>query len=281
MTDKNKAILGAAINYTIAVITAMFIFLFCACCAVFFATSKDYITFTARSTDYVETAAEELKDGLVSLAIPSGLPENYFDDKVDTAALEKLNKECIDNAYDSGKFSVDTADLKEKLIKEFNAYAASGALASDVDVTDESLSYLADLCVEKYEKTAANSVFKYLAFYASKLNRYIPFAVLGTFLLSALGIIFVINLNKKAADKRFLYFSLCGGGLMASAVPVIILIGGFVGKISIASRSMHLFISAYVNNILLFLSILGFLIIGISVFILLFKKKDKKTLDLK
>lgn len=276
MTDKNKEIFRTVINYIVSVITAIFIFIFCACFALGIATSKGYINFTVKNTKYIELSAEELKEGLISLAIPSGLPENYFDDKVDVAALEKINKECIDNAYNSGKFSVETADLKEKLIKEFKDYAASGALASDVDVTDESLSYLADLCAEKYKKTAANTVFKYLSFYASKLNNYIPFAVLGTLLLSALGLIFVIKLNKSTADKQFLYFSLCGGGLMAVLVPAVILIGGFVDKISIASRSMHLFVSAYVNNILLCLCILGLVLIGISAFILLFKKKDTK-----
>ncbi len=281
MTDKNKEIFRAIINYTVSVITAMFIFLFFACAALSLATNKGYINFTVKSAKYNELSAEELNDGLISLAIPSGLPENYFDDKVDTAALEKLNKECIDNAYDFGKFSVDTADLKEKLIKQFKDYAASGALASDVDVTNESLSYLADLCVEKYEKAAANSVFKYLAFYAAKLNKYVLLATLAMLLISALGLIFVVKLNKNNGNRRFLYFSLCGGGLMAGLIPAIILIGGFVRKISIASRSMHLFVSGFVNNILLLLFIAGFILIGISVFVLLFKKKDKKTLDLK
>lgn len=280
MTDKNKEILRAVINYTTAVITAMFIFLFCVCSDLSLATSKAYIKFTVKSTRYNELSAEELKDGLISLAIPSGLPENYFNDKVDVTALENLNKECIDNAYDAGKFSIETADLKEKFIKEFKDYAASGALASDVDVTDDSLSYLADLCVEKYERTAANSVFKYLAFYSSKLNKYLLLGTLGTLFVSILGLIFVIRLNKNTGNRNFLYFSLCGGGLMAGLIPAIILIGGFVRKISIASRSMHLFISNFVNNILLLLFIAGLLIIGVSVFVLLFKKKDKKTLDL-
>ncbi len=281
MTDKKKEILRTVINYTVAVITAMFIFLFCVCAALSVATSKGYINFTVKFTKYNQLSAEELKEGLISLAIPSGLPENYFDDKVDTATLEKLNKECIDNAYNSGKFSVETADLKEKLIKWFKDYAASGALASDIDVTDESLSYLADLCAEKYEKTAANSVFMYLAFYASKLNGFLLFGTLGTFLLSALGVFFTVKLNKSNGNRRFLYFSLCGGGLMAGLIPAIMLIGEFIQKVSISSRSMHLFVSAYVNNILLFLLILGLMLFGISVFILLFKKKDKKTLDLK
>ncbi len=281
MTDKNIKNIRAIINHTVAVITAMFIFLFGTCLALGIATSKGYIKFTVKSTDYIENSSAELKEGLISLAIPSGLPESFFDDKIDSAALLKLNNACIDNAYNKGTFSVDTTELKKDLVNDFKDYAASGALASDVDVTDEALGYLADLCAEKYEKTAANSVFKYLSYYAGKLNRYTLFAIIGTALLAAFGICFVLKLSKNAPDKRFMYFALCGGGLMLAIVPAIILIGRFVNKISIAARSMHLFISSFVNNILLFVLLLGLLIIGIAVFVLLFKKKDKKTLDLK
>ena len=283
MTDFKKNKLRSIISYIVAIITAMFIFLFGVSGALGILTSKIYIKGTVKRADYINISASELKETLISLAIPSGLPENFFDDKIDYDLLAELNNNCIDNAYDKSSFSVDTAKVKEKHLNIFKAYANSGALASDIAVTDESLEYLADLCTEKYEKLVANSLFKYLAFYSAKFNRFTPFAIIGTLIFAALGILFLVKLSKAMDEKKYLYFSLCGGGAMLGIVPAILLIGGFVKKISIASRSMHLFIIAFVNNILFFLLIFGIMLILTSAFILVHKKKDtkiQKTLDL-
>lgn len=277
MTERNKIILKTAINYTASVITAVFIFLFCCSVAIGVLCSKNYIKFSVKSADYIALSAEELKEDMISLAIPSGLPEKFFDDKIDNAALLKLNNDCIDNAYDNGKFSVDTTNIKQYHIDAFKEYAESGALASDTDVTDESMGYLAQLCAEKYEKVAANSVFKYLSFYASKINKFMPFAIIGTLLFSAFCIVFLLKTGKAQGDKRYLYSSLCGAGIMSSLAPLVVLIGGFVKKISISSRAMHLFIISLLNNILLILVVLGIILIALAIFLLLFKKKDKKN----
>ncbi len=275
MTDLNKGRLRAAVSYVVSVITAVFIFLFGVSSALGILTSKGYIKHTVKATDYINISADELRETLVSLAIPSGLPENFFADKIDYDLLKELNNNCIDNAY-NGSFSVETQNVKEKLLSIFWEYAESGALASDVAVTDESLEYLADLCTEKHEKTVASSLFKYLAFYSAKINRFTPFAIIGAFIMSALGVLFLIKLGKAANEKRFIYFSLCGGGIMLFAVPFILLVGGFIKKVSIASRSMHLFVVAFINNILLFLIILGIILIAVSVCILVLKKKAAK-----
>ena len=276
MTDLNKNKLRTIISYVVSIITAMFVFLFGVSSALGVATSKQYIKFTVKTAEFINISADELKEDFISLAIPSGLPENFFNDKIYRDLLGEVNNNCIDNAYDKGSFAVDTTKVKEKYLNNFWTYAESGALASDVAVTDESLEYLANLCTEKYEKTAGNSIFKYLSFYSAKINRLMPFAVVGLLVLSVFGALFVLKLGKFTNDKRFIYFSLCGGGAMLSIIPTILLIGGYVKKISIASRSMHLFIIAFVNNILILLVILGVVLITTSVSILIFKKKDNK-----
>ena len=276
MTEKNKIILKTAINYTASAITAVFIFLFCCSAAIGVLCAKNYIKLSVKSADYIALSAEELKEDMISLAIPSGLPEKFFDDKIDSATLLIMNNDCIDNAYDNGKFSVDTADVKQYHINIFKRYAESGALASDTDVTDESIGYLAQLCTEKYDKIAANSVFKYLSFYAAKINKFMPFAIVGTLLFSVFCIAFLLKIGKAQGDKRYLYYSLCGAGVMSALAPSVLLIGGFIKKVSIASRAMHLFIISFVNNILLILVILGIILIALAVFFLLFKNKNDK-----
>ena len=277
MTDKKKQVIKVIINYTTSMISSLVVFLFCALLAVGIMTSKWYIQHTVSSTNYIDNSALELKESMISLAIPSGLPENFFDDKINTEALKNLNAASIDNAYDNGKFSVDTKGIKEYHVALFNTYATSGALASDVDVTEESIGYLAELCTEKYEKTAANSVFKYLAFYSAKINRLAPFGIIGIGVFAALCILFMLKLSKAQNDKSFLYYSICGGGIMTALAPITILIGKFVNKISISSRAMHTFLTAFVNNILIIMAVLGAIIILVAVFVLLFEKKAEKN----
>ena len=277
MTEKNRTILKSVINYTASIVTALLCFLLCVAIAFGVLTSKWYIKSTVKSSKYISGAATELKEDMISLAIPSGLPENFFNDKISTDLLLDLNNQIINNAYGSANFKTDITAVKAYHIALFKEYASSAELDNELEVSEEGLNYLSDLCAEKYKKMGANSVFKYLSLYAGKLNAYMPFAIIGLIAVNAFCFMFLIKLGKAERDKRFIYFSLCGAGIMTLALPLFVILGGYVKKISISSRAMHQFIMSYVNNILTLLVILGVILIALSIFILFFKKKDKKT----
>ncbi len=255
------------INTAIAFITALFILLSAFSGAAAILTSKPYILYTVGSTKYLQNAEQVLKDGLSSLAIPSGLPEDFFDDKINTEKLYSINREFMISCYDTGAAKINTDDLKQELINTFKDYAASGAVASTVDIDDDALSYLANKCVEQYMTVGANSIFRYICIYASKANRYTIYALIFIIIFSVLGILFLIKLSGDG-DKKYLYFSLCGGGCMSAILPLILLIGRFIGRLNIPSKAMRTFISAYLNNALIILSVFGLLLIAVSIFIL-------------
>lgn len=259
----------------VAFITAMFLLLSALAGVSDLLTSKSYILYTVGSTKYLENAKQMLKNGLSSLAIPSGLPENFFDDKINSEKLYSINRGFIISCYDTGNVKINNDDLKQELIGQFKDYANSGALASTVDINDESLSYLADRCVEQYMTVGGNTVFRYICIYSARVNKYIIYALIFTLFFSVLGILFLIKLSY-GNGKKYLYFSLCGGGCLSAVLPLILLLGGYIGKLGISSKAMHSFVSAYLNNALIILSVFGLLLIVIAVLILWGERRLKQ-----
>ncbi len=272
--------IGSVIKIIIALITAFFIFLFALSAVCTVLTSKQYILYSVSSSDYLKNSEPILKDGLSALAIPSGLSQNFFDDKIDNDALYNINKEYINSCYDKGIWDITPSGLKQALkqdlIDSFKEYANSGVLASSIDINDSSLSYLADKCVALYMRVSTHGIFRHVSFFASKVHKYLPFAIVFTFVFSVLGILFLTKLSKKT-EKNYLYFALCGAGCMSAILPLILLISGFFGNLAITSKAMRILIATYFNNALIALSIFGSVLIVVSVIILL--KAQRKQIN--
>ncbi len=273
-----KKDINSVIKIIIALITAFFIFLFSLSVVGTVLTSKQYILYCVSSSDYLKNSLPILKEELSALTIPSGLSENFFDDKIDSEALYNINCEYINSCYDKGVWDITPSGLKQALkqdlVDSFKEYANSGALASSVNVNDTSLGYLADKCVALYARISTHGIFRHVSLFASKVHKYLPFAIIFTFALSILGIIFLVILSK-GTKKDHLYFALCGAGCMSSILPIILLITGYFGNLAISSRAMRILIATYFNNALIALTVFGLILIAVAIIILL-KAKNKQ-----
>lgn len=237
--------------------------------------SKPYISYTLNSSGYITAAASDLAEELNHLAIPSGLTDDFFNDKINTAELSRLTNEAIESNYSAKPFIPDTAALKNELINHFNNFAKGETVINLNSDNTEALNELADMCVEKYVSFAAPSLLKYLALYSARLFKYclIAFAVLG--FLSLFTLLFNARLNKENKEKvrSFTFFSLCGAGFMCLIPSVILLLGKFISKVNLQPLSALSFLVSFVNGSLVLLLIIGLLLLASSIIRMLIKRK--------
>lgn len=238
--------------------------------------SKPYIIYTLNSSDYITSAASDLAEELNHLAIPSGLTDDFFNNKINTTELSRLTNEAIKANYSAKPFTPDTAALKKELINHFNDFAKGETVINLNSDNTEALNELADMCVEKYISFAAPSLLKYLALYSARLFKYclIAFAVLG--FLSLFTLLFNARLNKENKEKvrSFTFFSLCGASFMCLIPSVVLLIGRFISKVNLQPLSALNYLISFVNGALILLLLIGLLLFAFAIFQILVKRKQ-------
>lgn len=278
MTKLNTITVRRIISAVIAFLLSLFATASALLAVVSVVTSRQYISYTVDTSDYSANAADILTANLNDLAIPSGLSDGFFSDKVSTEEISKITTQCIGKNYNGEAFSPDTAELKIRLIGYFKEYAESDMIASDIQITDEALSTLADMCIAEYTKAAAPDIFRYIALYSGKLFKFSLIGFAGTAMLTALSLWFLIKLNKgEPLNLSYPYFSFCSAGISLTILPTIMLIGKIVNRLSISTKSVYDFVCMYLNNALWLCVILGIILLLISVALLLIKKRKPNT----
>ena len=278
MNKLNQVTVRRIISAVVAFLLCLFTTAAALLAVVSVVTSKQYINYTVKASDYSTKAADILTVNLNDLAIPSGLGEEFFSDKVSSQEISEIAKQCINKNYAGAAFSADTEKLKAELIGYFKEYAQSDMIASDVQVTDEALSTLADMCIAEYTKAAAPDIFRYIALYSGKLFKFSLIGFAGTAMLTALSLWFLIKLNKgEPLNLSYPYFSFCSAGISLTILPTILLIGKIVNRLSISTKSVYDFVCMYLNNALWLCVILGIILLLISVALLLVKKRKHNT----
>lgn len=271
--EKNK-ILRFILVFAAITVTAVLIFLTALCAAAGYITTKKYLFSALNRVNYAEDSVKVIEESLNYLTVPSGLPDSFFTGKIYSADVGKITEDCIEKNYDGLAFTPDTADLKSKFNGYFTEYAASGNVASDIDVKSEAVDSLAEICVQQCVSVSANQIIKYLSLYSGKVNKYAVIAAAVFALLSAVGITLLIKIGRGVFGNLYLFFAVCSSGIMSALLPIIMLAGKFVNKIDITPYTVSNLLTAYTNGALYILTAVGLILIAAAALIYLYRKNN-------
>ncbi len=274
----NKQKLGYILSSVVAFVLSVLIALSLLSGVLATATTKEYILYMVNASGYNEKSVSHLQTKLGDLAIPSGLPEDFFDDKINVDTLKKLTRDCIEANFAGDSFTPDTASLKAEIILSFKQYAKENELIDASAITDESLDYLASSCVQEYINISCTPVFRLLALYCGRINKYIWYAFTGILSISVIGFFSLHKISKSTEKSRyFKYFSLCAGGIMISVLPAVILSGRYVQKIGIGEEFVRAFISRFTDTALIGCLVLGIILILCGIMLVVNKRHQKNA----
>ena len=120
--NKTKFILKKFITLFTAFILAFALACLSLCITVKIASISSFTKGIINKTNYIDYAQEEIKEALSDLAIPSGLPADFFDSSITTDTVSKIVTDSVNYNFSGGEVP-DFSSVKDDFKKEITLWA--------------------------------------------------------------------------------------------------------------------------------------------------------------
>lgn len=244
------------------------------CVAVKIAVSVNFVKGIINKTDYVSFAEQEIKEGLSDLAIPSGLPSDFFNDKITSDTISKIVTDSVNHNFLNSN-PPDLSFIKEDLRTAITLWANENFVFID-SATDSAISLLTEECYHVVLRYCSPEILQYLGRLASAFSKVAIIGIAFSVVLCAFTLFFLFRLLGKKEFFFFGFVSFCSGGLLVGIIPLILLVTNKISSIAILSKSLYAFICGFVNSSLIILALFGLLLILISIIFVLLEKRQNK-----
>ena len=85
-------------------------------------TSSTYLKSVVVVSNYVKKVETEIAESLKSVAIPSGLPENFFNDKIKTDFIKNTVNESINSALSGKTYQMPNEEIEALILEDLLLY---------------------------------------------------------------------------------------------------------------------------------------------------------------
>ena len=242
-------------------------------------TSESYLKKQVDS-EFLEQSLEAAREKLISLAIPSGLPENFFQDKLDTETFRSSLLSVIEQSYAQKSVVIDTDSLRQTLDGYFREYLAAQTGEDALEATEDGIAYLVDSCVETLTPFLNPLLIREITGIMGKVHTPVIIATVGCAALSILIAVFLLSISKTATQKlAYPRLSLLMSALLLIPIPAYLLATNEVKRIGILSKPLHTFVSQFIESLLIHCLIAGGAILLLFLILCFLDRKMKKRLD--
>ena len=227
-------------------------------------TSTPFIKSTVIISGYLNNTEKEIAESLKSVAIPSGLPENFFDDKIETEFIKKTVNNSISAALSGKDYAMPNEEIEALILEDITLYAKQNGVELNQEAT-EMLKETARLSGQYYKNYTYNIFYR-----ALKHIKGISLKLFVAFLAFAVvGILMYFLLKNK---KELSYALSSGGAMLIISVLFAIIKGAF--NLAIGSEALL----SFMNNLI---GIMIAIIIGIGGFAIFLSVKNAKKVNKK
>ncbi|MBR6572330.1 MAG: hypothetical protein IKK77_01250 [Clostridia bacterium] len=243
------------------------------CATVKIVSNSTFINGIINKTGYINFAEQEIKEGLSDLAIPSGLPSNFFDDKLSSTTVSQIVTDSVNCNFSGGK-APDLSFIKEELKNAITLWANENFVFID-DATESAVSLLAEEGYRIVLRYSSPEILQFLGRLTTTFSKIAIIGIISSLILCAFTLFFLFKLLSRKEFFFFSFVSFCGGGLLVGIIPLVLLITNKISSIAILSKSLYTFICGFVNSCLILLVLFGVLFILISIILVFFERKQK------
>lgn len=237
--------------------------------------SKPYFMKVAKLSNYDNLAYDSLKQELSNLTIPSGLPSDFFEDKLN----KSLFCDRVRESFAADVTGVPTPYSAEEVKDEFYKLAYDFALTQNRVVSDEakvSLSGFADECTTVYLRYSNPSSVKTVLSFTSPLAKPLLIALCGALIITAAALFLLIRLCHGRDLLKHLYFSFGGASLLLGVFPLLLLVTGEIKRISLTAKALHALAVSYIEGALKLMLAGAVLLLITALIFLIFDLKNSK-----
>ena len=265
--DRLRLILSVILSFLVCM--GMF---FTAVCADFLIFSNPKVIINAtKSSNYTDIAVSQITEELNDLAIPSGLPEDFFTGKINAQDFEKLFYPITENLIAGNKnLKVSVDEFKDYISTLVTDYSKNdvGDFSSEVarDIEDFS-----NECANKYLSYLNPSLSSYVFDLLVSAKRYVTIAtaIFSLFTLVCLAVVFKMNSIERFV--KYCIVSVTGAALSVGVIPAYLIATDEISKISISSSSLYALITTFIEQFLWIIIISASVLIGLSLILIIIK----------
>ena len=267
--DKSN-LLRRAISTFACFVLCLCVFLLTVCSAIGIAFSEPFVKYVTEKSRYVSLSYSALKTNLEDIAIPSGLPSGFFDDKMN----EELFKEKIHNAV-TANLSNKTSDFTvAEIEKEFYNMLHEYAITQNRVISneaEESLQGFAEECAKCYIKYSNPSSVKLVFSNAYIIRKILLIGIIASAVLGMASGVFLFFLCRNKDFIKHICFALLGTALLSGIIPAILLFSKEVRKIAITAEALYSLTVTFFESLLTLAIIFAVTYLLLTIILLLTK----------
>lgn len=210
-------------------------------------TSSTYLKSVVVVSNYVKNVETEIAENLKSVAIPSGLPENFFNDKIKTDFIKNTVNESINSALSGKTYQMPNEEIEALILEDLLLYAKE----EGVEINEES-----EKMLKETAKISGNYYknYTYNIFYRA-LKHVKGISTKLLFVFVALVVVLVLMFYLLKGKKELIYALLSSGAMLIISVILIVISGAF--KLAIKSVALLSFANFYIGILLAFITLIG------------------------
>ncbi|MBQ1186409.1 MAG: hypothetical protein IIX54_01815 [Clostridia bacterium] len=274
-----KERIRAIISFVFAFFVSLGIFCSALSVGILYFIKENNLTTCIKNSNYTKLAVECLTEELNELAIPSGLDEDFFNGKIDTAEFENIFYGNLESTLaKSGEYTVNLDNFKnmvETTVREYTEQATTELS----DETKKDIVSFADACGSIYLTYINPALLSYALEIFVSVNNYVVMVLFASLVLTVICALLLFKLNHLGAFLQYLFSAFLGASFSLGIIPAFLLLTNEMSKIGITLKSLHAVITALANNFLtvsvvisLVLATISLILVGIKIFGLIFKK---------
>lgn len=197
-----------------------------------------------------EQALGEMREALDALTIPSGLPENFFADKLNVELVESSLTRVVTAAYDGADtVPVDQAQLKQLFYDEFQEYLRANPVV--LEATEEALLFLADTCTNAILPYLNPLLMREAATVLGMVHPPLQWGCVALAVLAVLAAALLLGISKTGMQRvAYIEIAVAMAGLLLFPLPAYALRTGLVQRVGLLSPSQHTFVTRYLEALL-------------------------------
>lgn len=267
----SKDRLRAIISFILSVLICLGLFFTATLADILIFSSPSFIRTCAEKSNYTEFAVSQLTDELNDLAMPSGLPDDFFTDKINKKDFVSIFFTCLDNLTSGNKeYKLSVDKFKTEVYNLVSDYSKNevGDFSSEVEKDIERFS---EECSNIYLSYINPSLTSYLFELLTSARTYLILALVFSVVFT-LGVgAFLFKVNNNGAFIKYCFASLCGASLTLGVIPAYILFADEISKVSISSKSLYA-ITTTLAEAFLWVLIISAIILFVFSLVLIFLK---------
>lgn len=244
--DRLRFVISIVLSFIVCL--GLFVTVLCADLLFFF--NEKSILSVAKKSNYTDFAIVQLTEDLNDLAIPSGLPEDFFTGKINKAEFEELFYSSIENLASGNKdYKLSVDEFKREINELVTNYSKNdvGDFSSDVERDIENFS---NECGNIYLSYVNPSLTSYLLGISAPLRKYLAIGTCAALFFTLVVAFIVFKLNYTGKFIKFCFGIFGGAALCVGAVPLYLIATNEISRIAITSKCLYALITTLAMQLL-------------------------------